>query len=73
MRDTYLQWLYGDGQISAWAPVSEIPTGDLLKHLECMANGDFETAPDSPNLGQSHEECRDRILIELRAREMGLV
>jgi hypothetical protein len=68
VRDTYLKTKGG-----AWTPVSELPNSALLKGLELLSKPEFGYQPDSPNGGKSKEDFRDRIMIEIRARELGLV
>lgn len=73
MRDTLVAFTYANGTRTDWRPVSETPTSELIRHLGHLATGNITIAPDSPNNGKSPSAIRDRILIELRARELGLV
>jgi hypothetical protein len=75
MRDTYLRVVDNDGSGGGhdWAPVSALPTPELHAWLEYLSGGVFVAADDSPNHDKTGEDIRDRILIELRARELGLV
>jgi hypothetical protein len=69
MRDTYLRSI---GEYE-WTPVSKIPTNELGNWLIRLAEGNHSVHPDSPNGPHTPSDIRDRIMIELRARELGLV